>query len=55
MLWERIPGWTDDDVERATELVESGALEKLLAELVGETTPDQEQEQPPAEDDGNAA
>lgn len=36
MLWERIPGWTDDDVQRAKELVESGSLEVLLRELVGE-------------------
>jgi hypothetical protein len=31
MLWEQIPGWTDDDVERARGLAESGALEQLLA------------------------
>lgn len=36
MLWERIPGWTDTDVERAKELVESGGIEQLLAELMGE-------------------
>lgn len=45
MLWERIPGWTDTDVERAKELVESGELEKLLAELVEETTPKTEKTQ----------
>ena len=39
MLWERIPGWTDTDVERAKELAADGTLEKLLAELVEETTP----------------
>lgn len=33
MLWEKIPGWTDDDVERAKELVETGAFEALLREL----------------------
>jgi hypothetical protein len=43
MLWERIPGWTDDDVQRAKELVADGSLEKLIAELAAETTP-----QPPA-------
>lgn len=37
MLWERIPGWSDNDVERAKELVESGGIEVLLAELLGET------------------
>jgi hypothetical protein len=35
MLWERIPGWEDTDVERAKELVESGSLDKLLQELLG--------------------
>lgn len=33
MLWEEIPGWTDDDVERAKRLAEDGALAQLL-ELV---------------------
>lgn len=37
MLWERIPGWTDDDVARAKDLVEDGSLERLLRELVAET------------------
>jgi len=35
MLWERIPGWEDTDVERAKELVESGSLDTLLRELLG--------------------
>lgn len=38
MLWERIPGWTDTDVQRAKELAQNGDLEKILAELVGEVT-----------------
>lgn len=46
MLWEKIPGWTDDDVQRAKELAEDGTLEKLLAELAGETAPE---EKAPAE------
>jgi hypothetical protein len=33
MLWERIPGWTDDDVQRAKQLVENGSFEALIAEL----------------------
>ena len=37
MLWERIPGWTDDDVQRAKELVESGSFEKLMRELLDQT------------------
>lgn len=37
MLWERIPGWTDTDVQRAKELVEDGGLERLLAELTKDT------------------
>lgn len=38
MLWERIPGWTDDDVQRAKELAEDGTLEKLIAELMQDTS-----------------
>lgn len=34
MLWEKIPGWTDDDVERAKELIEDGTFEKLVQELM---------------------
>jgi hypothetical protein len=37
MLWERIPGWTDDDVQRAKELVETSQFETLLRELIGES------------------
>ena len=33
MLWERIPGWTDLDVNRAKELIEDGGVDTLLAEL----------------------
>ncbi len=53
MLWERIPGWSDTDVERAKELVADGGLERLLAELVADTN---EITAPPAPDvpSGNA-
>jgi hypothetical protein len=37
MLWERVPGWTDDDVERAKELVQNGSIETLLNELLAGT------------------
>lgn len=40
MLWERLPGWTDSDTERAKNLVESGAFEKLVAELESEIAAD---------------
>jgi len=43
MLWERIPGWEDTDVERAKELVESGSLDALLQELLGNTEPPAEE------------
>lgn len=33
MLWERIQGWTDSDTARAKDLVESGAIDALLAEF----------------------
>jgi len=36
MLWERIPGWTDNDSERAKKLVGNGVIDKLLAELENE-------------------
>lgn len=36
MLWEKIPGWTDDDVQRAKELVKDGSIERLLQELVNQ-------------------
>jgi len=36
ILWERIPGWTQQDVERAKKLAESGGgIESLLRELTG--------------------
>jgi hypothetical protein len=37
MLWERIPGWTDSDSERAKNLIETGAVEALLAALAENT------------------
>lgn len=41
MLWERIPGWTDQDSMRAKDLVESGDLmESLFAELEAEQAAD---------------
>lgn len=33
MLFEMIPNWTDQDVARAKQLVESGAVDRLIAEL----------------------
>lgn len=33
MLWERIPNWTDLDTERAKDLIESGSIDALLADL----------------------
>lgn len=46
MLWERIPGWTDIDVQRAKELVESGSVEKLLNELLSAEQGPQQQPDP---------
>ena len=40
MLWERIPGWTDDDVKRAKDMVESGSLDQLIAALEAQTQAD---------------
>jgi hypothetical protein len=36
MLWEKIPGWTDQDSERAKTLVENGSFDKLVGELEAE-------------------
>lgn len=33
MLWERIPGWNDNDVTRAKALVMTGGIDKVLAEI----------------------
>lgn len=39
MLWERIPGWTQTDVERAKEMVEQGdSITQLLADLAAGQT-----------------
>ena len=54
MLWERIPGWTDDDVRRAKELVESGAFEKLIQQIVSEqSNPQPDATQQPADQQGD--
>jgi hypothetical protein len=40
MLWQRIPGWTDQDQARAVELVQSGdSLDKLMVTLNKSTPP----------------
>jgi hypothetical protein len=33
MLWEKLPGWTDGDTERAKKLVEDGTFEQMLRDL----------------------
>jgi hypothetical protein len=33
MLWERIPNWTDQDVQRAVRLAESGGIDRMLEEI----------------------
>lgn len=49
MLWERIPGWTDTDVQRAKELVEDGSFEMILAQLMGEAEQAGQPKQEPAD------
>jgi len=46
LLWEKIPGWTQQDVERAKALVQEGGVESLVRELVAAQQP------PPAEPAG---
>lgn len=60
MLWQRIPGWTDQDQARAVELVKSGdSLDKLMVTLAkqtaGEPAPNGQQNQPIANDAGGQA
>jgi hypothetical protein len=50
MLWERIPGWTDDDVERAKTLVEQGSIEDLINQLMN-NDPNQTGNQPQQQGD----
>lgn len=39
MLWEKIPGWTQQDVERAKDLAgQGGGFDQMLAELAGGQT-----------------
>lgn len=41
MLWERIPGWTQQDVERAKNIAsQAGGMQSLLAEALGTTESD---------------
>jgi hypothetical protein len=35
MLWERLPGWTDQDTERAEKIIEQGGIDQLLEKLAG--------------------
>lgn len=51
MLWEKIPGWTDQDVERAKVLVEQGGpLDALMRELTGgQTSAEPEEPEEPEE------
>lgn len=37
LLWEKIPGWTQQDVERAKALVEESGIEALMRTLAGAT------------------
>lgn len=44
MLWQRMPGWTDQDQARALEIVQSGdSLDKLLDTLTKQTQPADQQ------------
>jgi hypothetical protein len=40
MLWEKIPGWTQNDTTRAREIIEKGGgLEEAIASLIASTAP----------------
>ncbi len=54
MLWEKIPGWTDTDVERAKELIESGdAIDAVIAELLNQP-PDPAQQGTQSQQEGQS-
>lgn len=40
LLWEKIPGFTQQDVERAKSLVQNGEFEQLIANLNQQATPE---------------
>lgn len=50
MLWERIPGWNDNDVQRAKQLIQTGAIDALIAQIEAST-----QTQPQPQPNGPAA
>lgn len=54
MLWERMPNWTDNDTQRAKDLVESGVVEKFLAEFMGGDNAGTDAGAPPKEPAGAA-
>ncbi len=39
LLWEKVPGWTQQDVERAKAMVEESGIEALMRTLAGATEP----------------
>jgi hypothetical protein len=41
MLWERLPGWSDQDSDRAKAIIETGGIDQLLAEISGALAADQ--------------
>jgi hypothetical protein len=41
MLWERLPGWTDQDTERAKDIIENGGVDQLLATIADAMEADQ--------------
>lgn len=46
MLWERIPGWTDQDQSRAIELIQSGdSIDKLVATLTQQAAQESQSQQ----------
>lgn len=53
MLWEKIPGWTDIDVERAKSLIQDGTFENLVKELMERDVNAQEPANEEPTDDGN--
>ena len=49
LLWGRVPGWGDEDTERAKKIIEQGGIDQLLAEVAILNEQAAQPDQPPAQ------
>jgi hypothetical protein len=59
LLWDKIPGWTDQDTERAKQIIESGGIDQLLEKIEGalaaENAAEMAKAVPPEKSSGNGS